>query len=143
MVATPVQSHLLGPGSLKIGPTGTAQEFSAQLTNVKLTPSYSASDAITVLSGEVLPGDDELTWALSGTILQAYKKTDLIHWAFVNKMLVLDFDFVPSTANSDYGWKGKVKVVPLEVGGDVKTRNTTDFEFALVGDPTEYNIPLL
>jgi hypothetical protein len=136
----PVQSQLLGPGSLKIGPTGTSQEFAAQLTNVKLTPSYSASDPINVLSGETLAGDDELTWTLSGTILQAYKKTDLIHWAFVNKLLVLDFDFVPVLGTSDYGWKGKVKVVPMEVGGDVKTRNTTDFEFALVGEPTEYTI---
>lgn len=136
-----VTAHRLGPGSLKIGETGTPQEFAAQMTNGRLSPSLNEEDAITVLSGEELSGDDTISWVLAGTLLQSYEKAGLLHYCYVNRLTELPFDFVPSTADSDYGWKGTVKIVPLEVGGDVKTRNTSDFEFKVIGEPTTYDIP--
>jgi len=136
-----VKAHRLGPGSLKFGETGTAQEFAAALTNAKLTPSLSEEDNVDVLSGEVLDGDDTLDYTISGTVLQSYDKAGLVHWSHVNALAVLDFDFVPNSDESDYGWRGKAKIVPLEVGGDVKARNTSDFEFKVIGTPTTYDIP--
>jgi hypothetical protein len=137
----PVSAHRLGPGSLKFGTTGTAQEFAAQCTNVKLSPSLNEEDPIDVLNGEALDGDDTITYTLGGTLLQSYEKAGLLHWAFTNALAVLDFDFVPNNVESDYGWKGKAKIVPLEVGGDVKKRNTSDFEFKVIGDPVTYDLP--
>lgn len=136
-----VKAHRLGPGSLKFGETGTAQEFASALTNARLSPSLEEEDNIDVLSGETLDGDDTLEYTLSGTLLQSYDKAGLVHWSHVNRLLVLDFEFIPNTAESDYGWRGKAKIVPLEVGGDVKTRNTSDFEFKVIGEPTTFDIP--
>lgn len=137
-----VSAHRLGPGTLTFGEAGTAQQFGAQCTNVKLTPSLNEEDAIEVLSGETLDGDDTLEYTIGGTLLQSFEKAGLIHWCHVNKLLVLDFEFIPSNADSDYGWKGKAKIVPLEVGGDVKKRNTTDFEFKCIGDVTAFDLPV-
>lgn len=136
-----VKAHRLGPGSLKFGETGTEQEFASALTNARLSPSLEEEDNIDVLSGEVLDGDDTLEYTLSGTLLQSYDQAGLVHWSYVNRLLVLDFEFIPNTAESDYGWRGQCKIVPLEVGGDVKTRNTSDFEFKVIGEPTTFVIP--
>lgn len=137
----PVNAHRLGPGSLKLGETGTPTDFSAQATNARLSPSVDEEDSITVLSGEEIAGDDTTSWVLAGTLHQSYDKTGLIHWCFENRGKTVPFDFVPSNADSEYGWRGNVKVVPLEVGGDVKTRNTSDFEMKVIGEPTTYDIP--
>ena len=137
----PVSAHRLGPGSLKFGLTGTAQEFAAQCISVKLSPSLDEEDPIDVLSGESLDGDDTLSYTIGGTLLQSYEKTGLLHWAHENKLAVLDFEFIPNSVESEYGWKGKAKIVPLEVGGDVKKRNNSDFEFKCVGEVTTYDLP--
>ncbi|MHA7293695.1 hypothetical protein [Arthrobacter sp. HLT1-21] len=136
-----VKAHRLGPGVLEFGELGTLTQFGSQTTATKLTPSLEEEDSIPVLSGETLDGDDTLTWTLSGTLLQSYDKAGLLHWAYENRLTVLPFKFTPSTAESDYGWKGFAKIIPLEVGGDVKTRNTSDFEFKVIGEPTTFDIP--
>lgn len=136
-----VKAHKLGPGSMKFGATGTSQEFAAQMTNGRISPSLEEEDNIDVLNGETLDGDDSITWVVAGTLLQSYDKAGLLHWAFENRLAKLPFDFVPNNDESDYGWRGTCKIVPLEVGGDVKTRNTSDFEFKIIGEPTTYDIP--
>lgn len=135
-----VTAHRLGPGSLKLGETGTPTDFSAQATNTRLSPSVDEEDNIPVLSGEEVAGDDTTSWVLAGTLLQSYDIAGLIYWCFENRGKTVPFEFVPSTADAEYGWRGNVKVVPLEVGGDVKTRNTSDFEMKVIGEPTTYDI---
>lgn len=135
-----VSAHRLGPGTLTFGETGTEQQFASQLTNGRIEPSLNEEDPVNVLSGEELAGDDTVSWIIAGTLLQGYTKTDLIHWAFTNRLKLLSFKFVPSTEHSDYGWQGIAKIVPLTAGGDVKTRNTSDFEFKIVGEPEPYDI---
>jgi hypothetical protein len=137
-----VTAHRLGPGTLKFGETGTLMEFSAQITNGRISPSLEEEDTITVLNGEELDGDDTISWVVAGTLLQSYDKAGIIHWAFTNRLAKLPFEFVPNTEFSDYGWRGTAKIVPLEAGGDVKTRNTSDFEFKIIGEPETYDIPL-
>lgn len=138
----PAKSHRLGPGTLSFGETGTPTDFSAQSTNTKLSPEVNEEDAVTVLSGEEIDGDDTIDWKLSGTLLQSYDRAGLIHWCYENRLKKVPFEFIPNNEESDYGWRGTVKVVPLEVGGDVKAKNTTDYEFKVIGEPTTFDVGL-
>ena len=128
------KASTLGPGSLKLGETATAQEFAAQLTAAALTPTVEADDDIDTLDGGVLSGEDTETWAMSGTLLQDYELDSLEDWCFANKSLVVPFVFTPSTRGSRT-YSGMCKVRPITVGGDVKTRNTSDFDFPVIGIP--------
>lgn len=136
-----VKAHRLGPGTLHFGDTGTPTEFSSQTTNMRLSPSVNEEDPIPVLSGEEVDGDDSVDWVVAGSLLQSFDKAGLIHWCYENRLQKVPFEFVPSNEESDYGWRGVAKIVPLEVGGDVKTKNTTDFEFKCIGEPETFDIP--
>lgn len=131
-----IKSHKLGPGFLTFGATGDEQEFGSQTTATLLEPSVDEEDNIPVLSGEELDGDETESYVLSGTFLQDYTgMTSLLVWCKENAGTVLPFKFVP---NSEGGLQitGNVKIRAVSIGGDVKTRNTSDFEFKGVGDWT-------
>jgi hypothetical protein len=134
-----VKSRPLGPGSLKIGETGSPQEWAGQLTKAALTPSTDTEDAINVLSGETLDGDDTTTYTLDGTILQDYDLDSLELYCFDNKGTDQPFVFTPSNAG-EVEWSGTVRIRPVVIGGDVKKRNTSDFSFPVQGDPTHGEI---
>lgn len=130
----PVKSSKLGPGRLTFGDAGDAQEFAAQTTATALEPDVDEGDNIPVLSGEEVAGDDDYTYNLTGTALQDYSgMTSWIVWCKENQGVTLPFEFVP---NNTQGLKvtGSVKIRPVKFGGDVKERNTSDFEFRGVGD---------
>lgn len=137
-----ISAHKLGPGSLNIGETGTLQEFAAQCTQVKVTPSVNEEDSVPVLSGEELDGDDTIDYELSGTLFQSYDKEGIIYWSHTNRLKVLPFTFIPSTGDSEFSVKGMCKIVPLEIGGEVKKRNTSDFTFKVIGEVTLPDAPV-
>ena len=129
-------SHKLGPGFLTFGAVASEQEFGSQVTAATLEPSVDEEDNIPVLSGEEQDGDETESYVLSGSFLQDYSgMTSLLVWCKTNAGTVLPFKFVP---NSEGGLQitGSVKIRAVSIGGDVKTRNTTDFEFKGVGDWT-------
>jgi hypothetical protein len=130
-----VKTSKLGPGSLTIGVPASAREWGGQLTKCALNPSTEFEDNVPVLSGEEVAGDATTTWNLSGTIFQSYDLDSLEDFAFVNRLKDLPFVFTPSKAGKRE-YSGTVTIVPLTVGGDVKVRNTSDFEFRVVGEPT-------
>jgi hypothetical protein len=130
------KSRALGPGHLKIGETGTAREFAAQLTKCSLTSDTKSDDDIPVLSGDVVPGEDTYTFGIAGAILQDYDLASLEIYCFENKGVELPFVFIPSN-DGEVQWSGIVKLRPVQsIGGDVKKKNTADFEFVIVGEPT-------
>jgi hypothetical protein len=129
----PVKSDKLGPGTLSIGATGTEEQWAAQLTACSVEPSTDTEDSIPVLSGEEIGGDDTDTAELTGTILQSYDAQSLLLWAHTHRGQELPFTFTP---NNDAALQvsGIVKIRRLRIGGDVKTRNTSEFTFPIVGD---------
>ena len=129
----PVKSDKLGPGTLTIGETGTETQFASQLRSCAIEPSTDTEDPIDVLSGEQVDGDDTDTAELTGTILQSYDAQSLLLWAHEHKGETLPFTFIP---NNDGALQvtGSVKIRRIRIGGDVKTRNTSDFTFPIVGD---------
>lgn len=131
----PVKSDKLGPGTLTIGATGTAAQFAAQLTACSVEPSTDTEDPIPTLSGEEIEGDDTDTAELTGTVLQSYDADSLLLWAQDHRGDKLPFTFIPNN-DSDLQVTGTVKIRRLRIGGDVKTRNTSDFTFPIIGDYT-------
>ncbi|MFB9775381.1 hypothetical protein [Brevibacterium otitidis] len=131
-----VKADQLGPGILKFGTTGSEGEFSSQVTKVELAPEFDQDDNIPVLSGEEVAGDSTESYTLTGEFLQDYSgMTSLLVWCKKHAGKQMKFEYVPSKSG---GLKitGECVIRPVKIGGDVKKRNTTEFEFKGVGDWT-------
>lgn len=129
-----IKSSKLGPGRLTFGDTGTKTEFGSQCTAVQIEPEVDESDEIHVLSGETVDGEDTETYKLTGTALQDYSgMTSWIVWCKTNAGKTLPFSFVPDSAGG-LEVTGTVKIRSVKFGGDVKERNTSDFEFKGIGE---------
>ena len=126
----------LGPGHLNIGLTGSPREFAAQLSKCAINTDTKTDDPIDVLSGEQVAGEDTYASTLAGTINQDYDLDSLEIFCFDNRGREMPFVFIPSN-EGEVQWSGTVKIRPVgSIGGDVKKKNTSDFEFTIVGDPT-------
>lgn len=128
-----VKTQKLGPGVLRFGETASAQEFASQVTTVTLTPEFDAEDPVPVLSGEEVPGDETETYTIAGEFLQEFSMESLLVWCKANSGTVLPFVFTPNT-NSGFTVTGSALIRAVAIGGDVKTSNTSEFEFPGVGD---------
>lgn len=130
-----IKAHKTGPGTFKLGDSpGT--EWGAQVTKITLTPSVDSEDDLHVLSGDVLPGDDTFTWELTATFFQDFDVDGVTDYLFDNRGQVLPFTFQPNNEH-ERAWTGSIKCRPMEVGGEVRKRNTSDVTFPLVGEPTK------
>ena len=133
-----IQSYKVGPGTLKLGVAG-AVDVSQQVLSCTVAASENVDeeDDINVLSGDVLEGEDtvSLEWTLSGSFLQDLAASGIVDYTWTNASVVVDFEYVPNTVK-DRSIEGQVRLVPLDAGGEAKTRATSDFEWAIVGTPT-------
>ena len=124
----PIKAHKLGPGSLKFGDVATEAEFAIAMKSVALEPDVDEGDLISVLSGDETDEGDEETYALTGTALQSYDLDSFIVWSHVHRGQIVPFRFTPDNDKALVA-VGDVKVRAVQIGGDVKTRNESDFEF--------------
>lgn len=130
-----VNAITVGAGSLTIGAAASLVTFSGQTTSARLVPSVDQGDQILVLSGESVAGDRTESWTLEGTFLQDFGATAST-WEklFELRGQTHVFEYIPSTA-AGKKITGSLIVEAVELGGDVGTKPTSDFEFALVGAP--------
>lgn len=128
----------LGPGSLKIGASNTARDFSADVTNTALEPSTDTEDNDNFLDGHTEGGTQTETWALTGTIKEDFSMNGLQVWCLNHSGETLPFEWVPNTKGT-VKLTGHVVVAPIQFGGDVKAHNSNDFSFvALDVAATDY-----
>src|SRR4051812_10755666 len=134
----------LKTGVLTFGATPTPVDFSCQPTNVRLTPSYEDDgDDTETLCGDTIPAGKKETWVLAGTSIQDLDDPDgFISYCFTNRMKTVPFSWEPNTTGAPT-YSGDVVIVALEIGGDVNTRLTTDFEFDVSGDLTVTPAPVV
>ncbi len=134
-----IRNYKLGPGTLTLNP-GAAFEMNTQLKNARVewSENVSSEDAVDVLSGEQLAGDEDASYTakLAGNVLQDLEDTGLVAFTWENMGLEVPFTFTPRT---DVGTavSGTVRIVPLNLGGDVKSRPESDFSWSCVGDLPE------
>lgn len=132
----PAQITVVGPGRLHIGPDATgAPAFSAQVRSAKLVPSVTIGDPIDLLDGSTAPGDRSESFALVGTFQQDFGKVNsVVEWLFEHRGEVHPFEYVPNNVDGRM-ISGDLTVEAVDLGGDVKTKPTSDFEYAVVGEP--------
>lgn len=133
----PITDSRLKAGTLTID----AVSYATQATNVRLVPKTDDSgDTVEVLSGDVITPDDETTWSLVITAVQDFDDPA----GFVAMTLAAAGDVVP------YSWKpsaggptyaGTCRIRPVEVGGEVASRLTTDADFPCQQAPTPTYAP--
>jgi hypothetical protein len=118
----------MGPGTLKLD-SGLSLDVSCQVVScvVSCEENVDTSDAVDVLCGEQLAGEDSLTysWQLEATMLQDLTAAAFIAWSWTNKGLEKGFEFIPNTVAARK-ITGTIIVVPIAIGGESKKRNTSD-----------------
>lgn len=119
----------LGPGSLVIGTDDDSYKFDVDCTSVELAPSNSSEDPDTYLDGHEEGGALTTTWTLSGSIGEDYSMGGAQVWCLNHTGEEKAAKFIPNTKGS-LQLDMKVTVAPIAFGGDVKTKNKKDFEFA-------------
>lgn len=119
----------LGPGSLKIGDTGSEHDFSADVTNTALEPSTDTEDPDNFLDGHSEGGSQTESWTLTGTVKEDFSMDGLQVWCHQHSGDELPFTFIPNKSGT-VQWKGKVTIASIQIGGDVKSKNANDFSFA-------------
>lgn len=124
----------LGPGTLTVGTVGSTLDFSGQCTTARIVPGVDTEDDVTVLSGAVLAGDRTYTAALECTVFQDdLQAGGLIAYSWANKGEQVPFTYTPYSGGVSI--TGELIVDPLEIGGDVAKKNTSDLAWACVGFP--------
>jgi len=128
--------HKLGPGTLKIGATGSEVDFSCQITAAHVDTEVDEGDDTTVLCGDVVPGARTYSHSLAGTLFQDLDAAGIVALSWEQAGTQQDFEFTPSTASAAKV-DGTLILDPLTIGGDEAGENmTSDFDFAIVGTPT-------
>lgn len=138
-MATKHRSQKLGPGELYLGETGSGIDISCQMTEARIQWDNDEDDAVPVLCGDTIPGDDTFTATLAGVLYQDMTVGGIIEWSWDNKGEIVPFRFVPATGAEI---TGKVKVLPVDLGGEVKKKNTSDIEWPCLDEPVFTAIPV-
>lgn len=129
-------AQVMGPGVLTFGETTGVFDASAQVTKAAVKWKGKSGDALVTLSGGTLAGDREYTVTLDATLLQDLTAgTGLVAWTWANRGKEVPFTFTPTTSVGS-SINGRVIVDPLDVGGDVNKKNTSDISWEVVGTPT-------
>lgn len=129
----PITESRLKSGVLTID----AQAFATQATNVRLVPrTDDQGDTLEVLSGDTITPDDTTTWSLVITAVQDFDDpAGFVNFAMTNAGDVVPYTWSPSGA-AGVSYTGNVRVRPVEIGGDVNARLTTDAEWPCQEAPT-------
>ena len=136
-VVTAGDPYLLGPGTLKIGATGTEIDVSCLVNNAVISADKEQGDDTTKLCGTIRKGSVKYTYTLGGNM-----DTDIAEAAGFFALSQASpgseqsYTFEPSTEAGTTA-TGILVIDPLDFGGDTTGETmTSDFEFALVGAPT-------
>lgn len=123
------KNRTLGPGSLVIGSDADQYRLDVDCTSVELAPDNSSEDPDTYLDGHEEGGELTVTWKLSGSIGEDYSMNGAQVYCLNHSGETKHAKFIPNTKGS-VQLDMDVTIAPIAFGGDVKTRNKKDFEFA-------------
>lgn len=134
-MATKPKSYRVGPGTLKLGATGTSVDYSQQVMECTVAWDKDKDDDVPVLSGATLAGDASYTASLKGKVAQDLIAGGLVDTTWTKKGTTVPFEYTPATAEKATV-KGDLVIDPLDIGGEVKKRGEAEFEWSIVGEPT-------
>jgi hypothetical protein len=128
-------------GTLTFTPTtpGTPEDFSCQVTNVTVTGEYdNDGDPVSTLCGETHPAPRKSNgYHLTGTFIQDFDSpTGIWQFTFDHELEPVPFSFKPNDSSPGMTITGTAIIEMGDLGGDMRTRNTSDFDFVLSAKPT-------
>jgi hypothetical protein len=124
----------LGPGTLTVGAVGSPVDFSNRCTSVTVTWKEDKVDDVPTLSGATIAGERNYTATLEAKAFQDDLQVGgLIDYSWANKGAEVPFTFTPYSGGRSI--TGNLIVGPLDVGGDVDKKNTSDIKWTCVGEP--------
>jgi hypothetical protein len=128
----PIIEDRLKTGTLTLD----AIPFASQATNVSLDPETDEDgDRLEVLSGETLEPDEVTSWTLHIEAVQDFDDpAGFVRFCFENAGQVVPYSWKPNAAGAT--WTGTVKVRPVQVGGDVNARLSTEADLPCQETPT-------
>lgn len=131
----------LGPGTLKVGPTGSEIDISCAVNNARISTEKDQDDSRTKLCGTITPGKVTYTYSLSGNLdVDSESEAGIFAFSQDNAGTIQPFEFVPNTAAGTSA-KGTLMIDPLDFGADeFGSPMDSDFEWEIVGAP-EYTYP--
>lgn len=134
-----VTESRLHKGKLVLGGTAPGvggTDFSCPPTNVTVTSSASTSgDDIETLCGDTLLAETTLAWELDFTAIQDWSDPlGLVKFSWDMALQVVPFLWIPNGSDT-VQITGNVQVQPLDLGGDVNARNTSDAAWPISGAP--------
>lgn len=127
----------LGPGTLKIGATGTEIDISCLINNAVISANKNQDDNVTKLCGTVVPGAVTYDYTLAGNIdIDIAEATGFFALTQAEPGSQQHYEYVPNT-DAVTKAAGELIIDPLDFGGgDTTVTMAADFEFSLVGQPT-------
>lgn len=128
----PITEDRLKDGTLTID----GDSFATQATNVRLVPSTDEEgDSLEVLSGDTVTPEDSTSWSLVIVAIQDFDDpAGFVAFAMAEAGEVVPYVWKPNATGVSYA--GTVRVRPVEIGGDVNKRLTTDAEWPCQEAPT-------
>lgn len=136
-----IESFKVIDGTLTLGTDPSDIDCSAQVKSAAVIPAEKVkeTEAEDVLSGEELPGASSasLSYRLKGKFLQDGSAAGVVAFTWTNAGDEVAFSLTPNDADSPTV-TGIVRLVPLQIGGDVD-RNAaarSDFDWQIIGTPT-------
>jgi hypothetical protein len=130
----PVKSYKVGPGLLTFGAAGTLKDFTAQVTDCAIEWSEDVEDSVPTLDGGELAGEATYSATLNATVVQDVTDGGMVEWTWTEKGKLFPFTYTPNN-DEDASFSGTVRVAPLNVGGKVKSKPTSDLEWTCIGEP--------
>jgi hypothetical protein len=120
-------------GTLTLG-TSPAVPFACQATNVRLVPSANETgDEVETLCGDKIGAETKTSWTLAGTSIQDFTDADgFVLYCFEHDLEIVAYSWTPNPEGPT--WSGTVEIRALEMGGDVNSRLTTDWEWKIKED---------
>lgn len=129
------KKHVLGPGSLILGDVGTPLDLSCQVTNIVVAAEGDSEDPVYTLCGNSEAGERTYAWTLSITAFQDVDADGIIDYTWKHAGTQVPFTFKPDLATGAQV-DGNVIIDPVQLGGDVKVKNTSEAEWQITGTPT-------
>lgn len=129
----------LGPGTLIFSPppgtNGASLDISCQVTAITIGAEGDSEDPTPVLCGGAVAGARTYTWTLSFTAFQDILADGLVDWTWKHAGAEVPFTFVPDETSATAQVTGVAVVDPVNLGGDVGQRNTSEVEWGVPSKP--------
>ena len=120
------------------GAGGTAADFTCQVTNLLVTGDYdNDGDPESTLCGAVLGAPRRSSgYHLSGTFIQDFDNPNgLNRFTYDHELEDVPFVFIPNDTDTTPTVNGVATVEFADLGGDVRTRVTSDFDWICANRP--------